>query len=133
MVTIDTGELVGWGAFGVLLTAYVISKVIKIEQEAKQIRLEVSGISQVFISQLDNLKDIELPSLDIDDIKEEILGAVEDFLGNMHVPGWQDHLMGMAAQFLQAKMMNAIPPEMQGVVEGTLIDSAAQPDSHATE
>lgn len=139
MVTIDTSDLVGWGAFGVLLTAYVISKVIKIESEAKQIQQNVDVISNKINESLEFIEQaylkIEMPSINLDEIKEEMLDTIQDFVGNLETPRWQDHLMGMAQQFLQMKMMNAMPPqvaEMMPTLADSIIDPGPLEGEHAS-
>lgn len=127
MVVLDSSDLVGWGAFGVLLTAYVISKVIKIEAEAKQIRQDVEGFALKLNSSIEYLSDFELPSVNINEIKEEIIDVVEDFVGNLEAPRWQDHLFGMAQQFIQAKMMQNLPPHL-GEMIPSLEDKTISPE-----
>ena len=44
-------------------------------------------------------------NFDLDAIKEEILGTVEDTLANLQPPNAMDHLLGALAQFAQVKLM----------------------------
>tara|TARA_R110002012_G_scaffold211793_1_gene382727 strand:- start:838 stop:1191 length:354 start_codon:yes stop_codon:yes gene_type:complete len=44
-------------------------------------------------------------NFDLDAIKEEILGTVEDTLANIQPPNAMDHLLGALAQFAQVKLM----------------------------
>lgn len=44
----------------------------------------------------------------IDDVKEELLGIVEDTIANLQPPSAIDHLMGALAQFAQIKLMKSM-------------------------
>jgi len=48
---------------------------------------------------------IQIPEINIDSIKEELLDVVEDLMANMRIPSIADHLGGVVAQFMQMKQM----------------------------
>jgi hypothetical protein len=48
---------------------------------------------------------IQIPEINIDSIKDELLDVVEDLMANMRIPSIADHLGGVVAQFMQIKQM----------------------------
>jgi len=48
---------------------------------------------------------IQIPEINIDSIKEELLDVVEDLMANMRIPSIADHLGGVFSQFMQMKQM----------------------------
>lgn len=48
---------------------------------------------------------IQIPEINIDSIKDELLDVVEDLMANMRIPSIADHLGGVVAQFMQMKQM----------------------------
>lgn len=51
------------------------------------------------------LDKIQIPEVNIDSIKDELLDVIEDLMQNMRVPTALDHGMGMFQQFMQMKQM----------------------------
>ncbi|MGY9063686.1 MAG: hypothetical protein ACKVG1_15580 [Rhodospirillales bacterium] len=51
------------------------------------------------------LDKIQIPEINIDSIKDELLDVIEDLMQNMRVPTALDHGMGMFQQFMQMKQM----------------------------
>jgi hypothetical protein len=48
------------------------------------------------------------PVVNLDGIKNDMLGMVEDVISNMQPPTAGDHLMGALTQFLQMKLMGSM-------------------------
>ena len=48
---------------------------------------------------------IQIPEINIDSIKDELLDVVEDLMANMRIPSIADHLGGVVAQIMQMKQM----------------------------
>lgn len=87
--------------FGLLLVAVLFGIAVMI--------LAVNHLLQA----LDKLgEDLNSPrekvTFDIDAIKSEILGVVEDTVANLQPPTAMDHLLGALAQFAQMKMMKSM-------------------------
>ena len=51
------------------------------------------------------LDKIQIPEINIDSIKDELLDVIEDLMQNMRVPTALVHGMGMFQQFMQMKQM----------------------------
>ena len=49
------------------------------------------------------MEDFDIPSINLDSIKEEMLDVIEDLMQNMRVPTAIDHAAGFMNQFLQLK------------------------------
>ena len=52
-----------------------------------------------------NLDGIQIPEINFDGLKEDMLEMVEDIMANMRIPSIADHFGGIAAQFMQMKQM----------------------------
>jgi len=55
-------------------------------------------------------------SIDLDEIKREMLEMVADTIENLQPPNAMDHIMGAVAQFIQMKMMKSL--DMDGLQLG---------------
>jgi len=52
-----------------------------------------------------NLNDFNLPDLNFDSLKEDLMEMVEDIMANMRIPTIADHAAGALSQFMQMKQM----------------------------
>jgi len=52
-----------------------------------------------------SLASITMPDINFDDLKEELMGMVEDLMQSMRIPTIADHLGGIASNFMQMKMV----------------------------
>jgi len=51
--------------------------------------------------------------VDIGSIKDEIADTIEEFMGNLHVPTAQDHLLGGISQIMQMWAMKKFAPAVE--------------------
>tara|TARA_R110000803_G_scaffold210714_1_gene283353 strand:- start:3150 stop:3530 length:381 start_codon:yes stop_codon:yes gene_type:complete len=75
--------------------AFILMKLDLKKGEAKQLQKEIET----------TLGNINIPEINLDGIKDELLDVVEDLMANMRVPTALDHGMGMFQQFMQMKQM----------------------------
>lgn len=52
-----------------------------------------------------NLNDFNMPDLNFDSLKEDLMEMVEDIMANMRIPTIADHAAGAISQFMQMKQM----------------------------
>jgi hypothetical protein len=52
-----------------------------------------------------SLASITIPDINFDDLKEELMGMVEDLMQSMRIPTIADHLGGALSAFAQMKMV----------------------------
>lgn len=52
-----------------------------------------------------NLDGIQIPDINFDSLKEDLLEMVEDIMANMRIPSIADHLGGVVSQIMQMKQM----------------------------
>jgi len=66
-----------------------------------------------------NLNDFNLPDLNFDSLKEDLMEMVEEIMANMRIPTIADHAAGALSQFMQMKQMKMaqdfglVPPTEQ--------------------
>jgi len=51
------------------------------------------------------LASFAMPDINFDDLKEELMGMVEELMQSMRIPTIADHLGGIATNFMQMKMV----------------------------
>ena len=54
-----------------------------------------------------SFKDLTVPSINMDSLKEDLMDMVEDLIQNMRVPTALDHMAGIASQIMQMRSMKA--------------------------
>lgn len=66
-----------------------------------------------------NLNDFNMPDLNFESLKEDLMEMVEDIMANMRIPTIADHAAGAISQFMQMKQMKMaqdfglVPPTEQ--------------------
>ena len=78
------------------------------------------GESERMKSEIENaLASINVPSIDIEEIKSEMVEIIEDLMSQIRIPTWMDHAGGIASLFMQQKMnaLQQILPEAEHPTE----------------
>ena len=75
------------------------------------------GESERMKTEIENsLASINIPSIDIEEIKGEMVEIIEDLMSQIRIPTWMDHAGGIASLFMQQKMQSLqqiIPENLQ--------------------
>jgi hypothetical protein len=66
-----------------------------------------------------SFRDLTVPSINLDSLKEDLMDMVEDLMQNMRVPTALDHMAGIASQIMQMRSMKAaqelgLMPSLEG-------------------
>jgi Tfp pilus assembly protein PilO len=66
-----------------------------------------------------SFRDLTIPSINLDSLKEDLMDMVEDLMQNMRVPTAFDHMAGIASQIMQMRSMKAaqelgLMPSLEG-------------------
>jgi Tfp pilus assembly protein PilO len=54
-----------------------------------------------------SFRDLTIPSINLDSLKDDLMDMVEDLIQNMRVPTALDHMAGIASQIMQMRSMKA--------------------------
>ncbi len=120
--------LVALGIFGVLLGVAWWTSLKLVRMEIQQNSPQLEPMLAQLITEIQHIAPAELPDLsDIGaSIKDTIQDTVEEVLGDMHVPTGMDHILGALSAFVQAKLMNQMPP---GIPEALATLNEGEPES----
>ena len=88
--------------------AFILMKIDKKKDEKNRLEKKIE----------EALAGIQMPDINFDSLKEDMLEMVEDLMANMRIPTIADHAAGALAQFMQMKQMRlaesmGFSPEMQ--------------------
>lgn len=66
-----------------------------------------------------SFRDLTIPSINLDSLKDDLMDMVEDLIQNMRVPTALDHMAGIASQIMQMRSMKAaqelgLMPSLEG-------------------
>ena len=66
-----------------------------------------------------SFRDMTIPSINLDSLKDDLMDMVEDLIQNMRVPTALDHMAGIASQIMQMRSMKAaqelgLMPSLEG-------------------
>jgi len=74
--------------------AFVLMKIELKKGESERLKSEIEN----------SLASITVPSIDVDEIKSEMIELIEDLMSQIRIPTILDHVGGMASLFMQQKM-----------------------------
>ena len=83
--------------------AFVLMKIEAKKGESERLKTEIEN----------SLAQIKIPSIDVDEIKGELIELIEDLMSQIRIPTILDHVGGIASMFMQQKM-NAIQQFIPG-------------------
>jgi Tfp pilus assembly protein PilO len=66
-----------------------------------------------------SFRDLTIPTINLDSLKDDLMDMVEDLIQNMRVPTALDHMAGIASQIMQMRSMKAaqelgLMPSLEG-------------------
>tara|TARA_R110002096_G_scaffold396396_1_gene592262 strand:- start:92 stop:433 length:342 start_codon:yes stop_codon:yes gene_type:complete len=73
---------------------FVLMKIEMKKGESERLKTEIEK----------SLASIEIPSINVDEIKGELIELIEDLMSQIRIPTILDHVGGMASLFMQHKM-----------------------------
>jgi len=76
--------------------AFVLMKIEAKKGESDRLKTEIEN----------SLASIAIPSIDVDEIKGELIELIEDLMGQIRIPTILDHVGGIASMFMQQKMQS---------------------------
>ena len=74
--------------------AFVLMKIELKKGESERLKTEIEK----------SLASIAIPSINVDEIKTELIELIEDLMSQIRIPTILDHVGGMASLFMQQKM-----------------------------
>ena len=74
--------------------AFVLMKIEMKKGESERLKSEIEK----------SLASIEIPSIDVEEIKGELIELIEDLMSQIRIPTILDHVGGIASMFMQQKM-----------------------------
>ena len=74
--------------------AFVLMKIELKKGESERLKTEIEN----------SLASIAIPSIDVNEIKSELVELIEDLMSQIRIPTILDHVGGMASLFMQQKM-----------------------------
>ena len=90
--------------------AFVLMKIELKKGESERLKTEIEK----------SLASIAIPSINVDEIKTELIELIEDLMSQIRIPTILDHVGGMASLFMQQKMAQVqqfIPDGTQAVYD----------------
>lgn len=74
--------------------AFVLMKIEMKKGESERLKSEIEK----------SLASIEIPSIDVEEIKGELMELIEELMSQIRIPTILDHVGGIASMFMQQKM-----------------------------
>jgi len=91
--------------------AFVLMKIEMKKGESERLKSEIESA----------LSAIAIPSIDVDEIKGELIELIEDLMSQIRIPTILDHVGGIASMFMQQKMasIQQFIPNSENAVDQT--------------
>jgi len=74
--------------------AFVLMKIELKKGESERLKTEIEN----------SLATLSIPSIDVEEIKSEMIDIIEDLMSQIRIPTWLDHAGGIASHFIGQRM-----------------------------